>query len=338
VVTERCRGADGSITVQRLRVRLILTAFVADMIMRQKVALFPGVKAELPCGFCRFQGTLCGTQYLPKGYQTPVIHNLTFQPPRMLHANAEELWVSDKCALNNGCNAASILPHAAHARRGHAGADFIPQKLLTACLPVHAREHDIRGRLVDAGTPASLLGCHGTCCIAKRLPYVSLSTLFPLPVGHLLLLGLLKSFWVLALTTVSKGQARPIYVLPNRAKHELTARCAQLRVTSDFGRSLRCGSACMHCDRRLHGCMPLPTWVVYRHHAGQLAEAWPLLLLADRDIVKYHRLYTMEEWAQLADCFGAYLAREDLLGPVLGPIWTLLSAVTTFVLRASARC
>ena len=119
--------------------------------------------------------------------------------------------------------------------------------------------HSVRGKLVDAGRDASLLGCRGSCCIPARLPYVSLPTLFPLPVRAPLLLGLQKGFWTMALATVKKGHARPPYVLPNAARRELAARCGQLRVPTDFGRALRCGQrACLSGETSQHiswGCL-----------------------------------------------------------------------------------
>ena len=101
-----------------------------------------------------------------------------------------------------------------------------------------------RGRKVEAGEwEASLAGCRGKCIIPEHLPYVLLPTLFPLPVAHLLLLGLNKGLLALMLATVCKGQARPPYVLSNAAKRKLTARCGHLRVTSEFGRTPRCAVA-----------------------------------------------------------------------------------------------
>lgn len=99
-----------------------------------------------------------------------------------------------------------------------------------------------RGRRVrDSQWDASTAGCRGVSPFVERLPYVSLGTLFPLPIGHLMLLGLIKSFWGLALTKVKRGQPRPLYVLPNATRRELTRRCGHFRVTADFGRDARCG-------------------------------------------------------------------------------------------------
>ena len=324
MLTERCRNPDGGVTLTQLRVRVVLAAIFADMPERQYLARWPGAKAQLPCGYCRIQGTLCGRQYLPQGYASPVLHDLAFDPARNLHANAHELWVTDKCA------------HMWPALRDEKCRQWLGcMDLLECCRPVHARAHRHRGKLVDDGYEAALLGCRGSCTIATRLPYVSLGTLFPLPVAHMLLLGLQKGFWTLALTTISKGQERPLYVLSHRARRELTLRCAQLRATSDFGRTCRCGMlAAMLVSRGLHGPQLRAACKDAAWHMHMMTIAkW----LPGRDIVALHRLFTMEELAQVADCFGRYITRDGLLGPVLGPIWRLLSATTTFVLRAGAQ-
>ena len=104
------------------------------------------------------------------------------------------------------------------------------------------RFHLTRGRRVEAGQyEASQAGCRGLSPFAQ-LPYVSLSTLFLLPVSHLLLLGLAKGLWRLALRTLAKGDPRPPFVLSGRTRRTINARCGHIRPTSDFGRSTRWGS------------------------------------------------------------------------------------------------
>ena len=80
---------------------------------RQHLARWPGAKAVLPCGYCNIQGTRHGTQYVPQGYCTPVLHDRTFLPARHLYANAEELWVTDICAPANRAVVLRWVVHAA---------------------------------------------------------------------------------------------------------------------------------------------------------------------------------------------------------------------------------
>ena len=50
------------------------------------LARWPGAKAQLPCGYCRIQGTLHGRQYVPQGYTVAVKHDLLVSPTRTLMA------------------------------------------------------------------------------------------------------------------------------------------------------------------------------------------------------------------------------------------------------------
>jgi hypothetical protein len=75
--------------------------------------------------------------------------------------------------------------------------------------------------------------------IPKNLDYVLYGGIWLLPLGHMLLLGLVKSLWLLLLQRQKKNELRPPYVLANKVKKELTRRTGHLRITGDFGRPLR---------------------------------------------------------------------------------------------------
>lgn len=113
----------------------------------------------------------------------------------------------------------------------------------TESLHQTCRLHQERGRLVESKDSRERLepkaaGCRGSCPIPGALPYVSLGIgrLCVLPVMHILLLGLAKSFWTLVLRGVKRGELRPNFVLPNAMKAELKRRGTELRLTADFGR------------------------------------------------------------------------------------------------------
>lgn len=99
MVRERFHADGGAIVATELRHRIVLSAVHADMPERQYLARWPGAKAQLPCGYCRIQGTLHGRQYVPQGYTVAVKHDLLVSPTRTLMADAEELWIDDECVL-----------------------------------------------------------------------------------------------------------------------------------------------------------------------------------------------------------------------------------------------
>ena len=112
---------------------IVLSGIHADMPECQFLARWPGVNAQLPCGYCRIQSTLHGKHYYPEGYLAPIRHDLLKNPAQELKANAPHLWIghrSTSCPLDlmlclakyPGCvcgKAATRLPHSRAADQQH---------------------------------------------------------------------------------------------------------------------------------------------------------------------------------------------------------------------------
>lgn len=81
----------------------------------------------------------------------------------------------------------------------------------------------------------SHVGCNGWSAIPKRLEYVDYSRIFILPVAHMLLHGLVPGFWKYLLQKVSRGEARPAYVLSNKTQRVMQQRAKEVVYTADFG-------------------------------------------------------------------------------------------------------
>ena len=83
------------------------------------------------------------------------------------------------------------------------------------------------------------LGCNVVSPIPDMLDYVDYSAIWVLPVAHLLLHGVVATYWKMMLFHVQRGESRPPYALPNATRRLLQARGAEIEVTADFGRPYR---------------------------------------------------------------------------------------------------
>ena len=80
------------------------------------------------------------------------------------------------------------------------------------------------------------VGCHGLSPVPAVLDYIDYSTIWVLPVAHMMLHGVGKSLWKLLLVTVPRGQPRPAYALSGTTRHLLQARAQEIDCIADFGR------------------------------------------------------------------------------------------------------
>ena len=101
--------------------------------------------------------------------------------------------------------------------------------------------HRTRANLVQSGQKKpSHVGCNGWCAIPRRLHYIDYSTIFVLPVAHMLLLGLVKGFWKLLLQTIPRGEQRPAYVINGKTRRVMSQRAKEVVYTADYGGPPRC--------------------------------------------------------------------------------------------------
>lgn len=92
----RMVNEDGTLNSRQLNHVMALGSYYCVMIGRQKLARFPGTKAELPCGFCGIEATNCGGQIYVKGYAEPQRHARLLDAPREVLANDADLWIKDR--------------------------------------------------------------------------------------------------------------------------------------------------------------------------------------------------------------------------------------------------
>jgi hypothetical protein len=53
-----------------------------------------------------------------------------------------------------------------------------------------------------------------------------------------------------------------------------------------------------------------------------------------RDVVRYGKGYTMEDWMAFTECFSVYLTHNNLLGTTFSKMWGLLRRAVVFCFRA----
>lgn len=75
--------------------RALWPSLYADTPERQWFTLWAGTAAYLPCGFCKFQGTLTASGVRPMGYAEPAVQDIFFDPPQEMQANDPRLAISD---------------------------------------------------------------------------------------------------------------------------------------------------------------------------------------------------------------------------------------------------
>jgi hypothetical protein len=87
---------------------------------------------------------------------------------------------------------------------------------------------------------SGLAGCNGMSLLVKYLPYTHYTNVHVVPVGHAILLGVLKDFWTLLLCKRTSGKSLPRYALPMKHRKVMENRRAGIVLNCDFGRPYRC--------------------------------------------------------------------------------------------------
>lgn len=220
--------ANGSTVRRTFKHKPFLVGFHSDSPARQKAAGWPGVASLQACGFCSFrcqQGRSARGKLhaYPKGYHVAVL-----QPPqpgvprsrgRTVRVRDQSLQLTSQQQLERG--------HCVQAQKGPARQQAAQQ-----------------------------LGCVGLSVIPEILPYISYSHVWVVPVIHTLLYGVVADFVkhmlrskgsksaAAAAAAAAAGdeaaaQAALVGTLPAAALRTMSARAADVKPPTDYGRPYR---------------------------------------------------------------------------------------------------
>lgn len=90
------RNEDGTVSVGRTFThRVVWPDLYLDTPERQFFTLWAGTNSYLPCGYCKFQGTLTPVGVRPMGYSEPALQDIFVAPARAMYANDPEHAISD---------------------------------------------------------------------------------------------------------------------------------------------------------------------------------------------------------------------------------------------------
>ena len=84
---------------------------------------------------------------------------------------------------------------------------------------------------------ASQLGCNGVSPILQDLEYADYKNIFPLPVAHLLLFGVTKSWLNCLFADTPRGKPIPPHVIPQANRRIIERRMKEIPVPAIIGRS-----------------------------------------------------------------------------------------------------
>lgn len=84
---------------------------------------------------------------------------------------------------------------------------------------------------------ASQLGCNGASPIINSLGYADYKNIFPVPVAHLLLLGVTKSWLNCLFADIPRGKPVPHFVISQPNRRIIERRMKEISVPAVVGRS-----------------------------------------------------------------------------------------------------
>ncbi|GIM12301.1 hypothetical protein Vretimale_15674 [Volvox reticuliferus] len=256
--------------------RVFLGVVLCDTPARCKVCNGNGQNSYSgACTWCLFQGSLRantgrGATVRYYGYVRPVRHDIADRVSgRSFRVGDVALGLTDALLRSRSKLARKVLWL-------HLHGDQAGRKLTKA---------DFKGM-------CRRLGCKGPNPF-DRLPYCDLSCLFPVPIGHALLFGVVSDFVDFLLRPLKDLHGDdPNYDLATTrdARHLVAARGSCVLVTSDFGRRYKC-------------------------------------------ILAYRASYRMEDWLHFVETFSLYIFKGDVLPERVRGLWWLLVDVVSHYFR-----
>lgn len=181
-----------------------LSGWYADAQGRRKVWQRGSPNGYRGCGECRLVSSLVkGTTLYPGGYAKPV-------QVQMPNGVMEDVYAGDVRLL---LSHSEMLEQERHV-------EWMKSQVKSGSLP--------QARLDEVKTAS---GCFGTCKVSARLPYVNLPTFFNLPTGHMLLFGLVKTYWRGYASHLGSGGFKILKLGDERRRH--------VKIPSDLQRPVK---------------------------------------------------------------------------------------------------